>query len=222
MIYILYRHTGNISGRGKNRPEWFSYEKSLNNILSTIEGLDFVQFHLLYDGEYRGSDPRIHHVENFQGGSDAMSYVFAWNYAKSLNLNDNDLVYFAENDYAFIPGWPQKIQELVATYENLDYITLYDHVDKYNYQMYPNLSTYLFITKTHHWRLVPSTTGNVIVTKKVLHEDFDVHTANPGSDKYRFEYLGENKKRTILSPIPSLATHCEVEWLAPAIDWSKI
>jgi hypothetical protein len=33
MIHILYRHTENISGRGKNRPEWFSYEKSLNNLL---------------------------------------------------------------------------------------------------------------------------------------------------------------------------------------------
>ena len=44
MIHIIYRHTSNASGIGKNRPYWFSYEKSLNNILSTIDGLDFVRF----------------------------------------------------------------------------------------------------------------------------------------------------------------------------------
>lgn len=221
MIHIIYRHTSNASGIGKNRPHWFSYDKSLNNILLTIEGINFVKFHLLYDGEYKGNDPRIHYIENFQGGSDWISYVYAWNYAKTLTLEDNDLIYFVENDYAFMPNWPYKIQELFSTYEELDYVTPYDHPDFYNPNNYPGLMAYMFTTKTHHWKTVPSSTGSIIVTKRILNEDFDIHTTTP-SDRGRFEFLQVNKGRNVLAPIPSLTTHCEIEWLAPTIDWETI
>jgi len=222
MIYILYRHTEHASGFGKNRPSWFSYEQSLNNILKTVEGIDFVKFHLLYDGVYKGNDNRIDHVENFKAGSDAASYVYTWNYAKGLNIEDNDLIYIAENDYAFVNGWPYKLKELFETYDNLDYVTLYDHPDKYNHNIYPNLGTYLYITKTHHWRIVPSTTGSIIFTKRILDEDIQVHVSKPESDFGRFELLRNNKQRSVLSPVPSLATHCEIEHLAPAINWEQI
>jgi hypothetical protein len=222
MIYILYRHTSNASGLGKSRPSWFSYEKSLENILSTIDGVDFCQFHLLCDGECNIIDPRIHHIENFKGGSDAASYVYAWNYAKTLSLTEDDFIYIAENDYAFVPEWPHKLQELFDTYYDLDYITLYDHNDKYNQLVYPNLRTYLYITKTHHWRWVPNTTGSIIFSKRILDEDFDIHVSDPGSDFRRFEFLRTHRERNILSPVPSLATHCEIEYLAPVIDWEQI
>jgi len=222
MIYILYRHTSNSSGFGKNRPSWFSFDKSLENILSTIENVDFCQFHLIYDGEYQTNDPRIHHVENFKGGSDAASYVYTWNYIKSLNITDNDIIYIAENDYAFVPGWPYKLKELFETYSGLDYVTLYDHSDKYDHKVYPSLSTYLFLTKSHHWRTVPSTTGSIIFTKRIFDEDFNTHVSNPGSDFGRFEYLRNYKQRNVLSPVPSLATHCEVDYLAPVVDWEQI
>jgi len=221
MIHVIYRHTSNASGFGKNRPAWFSYEKSLNNILSTIEGLDFVKFHLLYDGVFTGKDDRIHCHTNFSGGSDWNSYVYAWNYAKSLPLTDTDLIYFVENDYAFTPEWPYKVQELFNTYEGLDYVTPYDHPDFYNPNNYPGLMACVFVTKTHHWKTVPSSTGSIIVTKRILNEDFDIHTTTP-SDRGRFEFLSATRGRNVLAPIPSLTTHCEVEWLAPTIDWETI
>jgi hypothetical protein len=220
MIHILYRHT-NHSGFGKNRPSWFSYEKSLNNILSTIDGLDFVKFHLMFDGDCQINDSRIHCTEVFKGGSDWASYLYTWNYAKNLNLNDDDIVYFAENDYAFRPEWPFKAKELFSTYEDIDYVTLYDHPDFYNPNHYPGLTSYILPTKTHHWKTVPSSTGSVLVSKRIINEDFDIHTSNP-SDRGRFEHLSAYKGRSVLAPIPSLSTHCEVEWLAPVIDWEKI
>ncbi len=220
MLHIIYRHT-NHSGFGKNRPQWWSYDKSLNNILSTIEGLDFVKFHLLFDGDCQIADPRIDYIECFKGGSDWASYRYCWNYAKNLPLDSDDIIYFAENDYAFVPGWPQKVLELFNTYTDLDYVTVYDCPDKYDSRAYPGLTTHLFLTKTHHWRLAPSTTGSVIVSKRILNEDFDIHTTDP-SDYNRFETLRNIKQRNLLSPIPSLATHCEVEWLAPIVDWEGL
>jgi len=221
MIHILYRHTEHASGFGKNRPDWFSYEQSLNNILKSIEGIDFVKFHLLYDGTFTSNDSRIDYIENFVGGSDWSSYLYALNYAKKLDLKDNDLIYIAENDYAFVQGWPHKIKELYDTYDELHYVTLYDHPDKYNQNVYPGLQAYLVTTKSHHWRITPSTTGSVIFSKEILDEDFDIQTSDP-SDFRRFQKLTLEKNRHVLSPIPSLATHCEIEHLAPAIDWKTL
>jgi hypothetical protein len=220
MIHVLYRHTYH-SGFGKNRPEWFSYEKSLNNILSTTYGLDFVKFHLMFDGNCQINDPRIDHIEAFNGGSDWASYYYTWNYAKNLNLNDSDIIYFAENDYAFKAEWPYKVKELFETYDSIDYITLYDHPDFYNQNNYPGLSSFIFPTETHHWKTVPSSTGSIIIPKRILDEDFDIHTSEP-SDRGRFEFLKQFRGRSVLAPIPSLSTHCEIEWLAPVINWKEI
>ena len=116
MIHILYRHTQNSSGFGKNRPEWFSFDKSLDSILSSVENDDNIHFHLLYDGECDIKDDRINTIINFNGGSDWNSYIFAWNYAKQINLEDNDLIYIAENDYIHIKGWASKVLDLFKKY----------------------------------------------------------------------------------------------------------
>jgi hypothetical protein len=221
MIHILYRHTQNTSGFGKNRPEWFSFNKSLDSILSSVENDDNIHFHLLYDGECNIKDDRINTIINFSGGSDWNSYIFAWNYAKQINLEDNDLIYIAENDYIHIKGWASKVLDLFKKYDSIDYVSLYDHPDKYDLSIYPDLSTYILLTKDHHWRMTPSTCGSVIFGKQILNEDIDIHTTNP-SDHGRFTFLRSNRQRNIITPIPSLSTHCENEWLAPIIEWNKI
>lgn len=221
MIHVLYRDTSNPSGRGKNRPEWFSYDKCLESMLSSIDGLDFVKFHMVADGYFHSYDTRIDYIELFKGGSDWASYVYTWNYAKNLSLEEEDLVFFAENDYMFLKGWAEAVQNLFQTYIGIDYVTLYDHPHFYSQEAYPELTTRMFPTSDHHWKTVPSSTGSVICGKRIVNEDYGVHISNP-SDKGRFEYLGDQRKRIILAPIPSFSTHCEIEWLAPIIDWKNI
>jgi hypothetical protein len=223
MIHILYRHTDNLGecGYGKNRPKWFSYEKCLNNILKTIEGKDYIQFHLIYDGKCSLNDPRIDKVEEINFKSPMRTWIHTWDYAKKLDLSNSDLIYHLENDYMHVENWSEKVIELYETYEELNYVSLYDHIDKYNPTMYPTLQSNLFITPTHHWRTTPSTCGAFIINKKILFEDYDVWTSSPG-DHYKFIWLAQNRGRNVLTPIPSLSTHCEVEWLAPTIDWNKI
>lgn len=220
MIHILYRHTQHTSGRGKNRPIWFSYENSLENILRTVEGRSDVTFHLMYDGQVSISDPRIHHTIEFNGGSDKASFFFTWDYAKSLELGDRDLVYFCENDYLHVGGWVDKVLELFDTFDVPGYVALYDHLDKYA-DSYSNLVSRIYLTEKCHWRTVPSTCGSFVVNKAILHEDHDVHTTFY-SDHDKFIQLGETRGRIIITPIPSLSTHCEVEWLAPIVNWKEI
>lgn len=221
MIHILYRHTEHTSGRGKNRPEWFSYENSLNNILKTIRDRSDVEFHLIYDGKWTGNHPRIDHVVEFQGGSDEASFYHTWDYAKALQLEERDLVYFCENDYLHVDNWVDKVLDLYGTFDVPGYVALYDHVDKYTLPMYSNLTSQLYTTNTSHWRTVPSTCGSFIVNKAVLLADHDVHTTFY-SDHHKFLQLGKDRNRIIISPIPSLSTHCEVEWLAPIINWKYV
>lgn len=225
MIHIIYRHTDHINncGRGKNRPIYFSYENCLNNILSTIEDVDFVKFHLLHDGVNNSKDPRIHYVKNVNANSEYGSWVKAWEYAKTLELEDNDLIYFIENDYLHLKGWPHKIKELTETYSGISYITLYDHPHFYNPVDYPNLETYLLSTPTHHWNTRPSTTATFIINKNVLLEDHDLWVADTGyGDHHKFMKLKNEKGRIVIAPIPSLSTHCEIEWLAPTVNWEFI
>lgn len=227
MIYILYRDTGNITGWGKKRPSWYKFRLGIESLISTIEGNSNVELHILYDlgkGEKEfpwEMHPRMDKIVTFKGGSDWNSYVYAWNYAKTLDMKENDLIFLAENDYVFAKGWADKVLELFSYYNNIDYVSLYDHPDKYNMEIYPNLSTYLFVTKTHHWRTVPSTTGSIIFGSRILKEDFELHTTNP-SDRDRGMILTGTRLRNILSPVPSLSTHCETDYLSPTINWENI
>ena len=86
-------------------------------------------------------------------------------------------------------------------------------------EMLPNLT--ILNTHTLMRKTTPNTTASIIFGKRILEEDFELNTTN-NSDFGRFEVLRKEKKRNVLSPIPSLATHCEVEWLAPIVDWEKI
>ena len=224
MIHLIYRHTDYIHncGRGKNRPYYFSYDNCLNNILSTIENIDFIKFHLVHDGVNNSTDPRIHFIQNIEGKSEYKSWSEALKYAKTLDLKDDDLIYFIENDYLHVKGWPYKIKELTETYNDLSYITLYDHPHFYNQRDYPDLSTYLLSTKTHHWGIRPTTTGTFIVSKKVFDQDYDLWLNDPRGDHYKFTELANQKGRSVVFPISSLSTHCEIEWLAPTVNWEFI
>lgn len=221
MIHILYRHTSNVSGVGKNRPKWFSYESCLSNILSTIEGKDNVHFHLLFDGTCTIQDSRIGTVVEFKGGSDRESFNYAWNYAKQLKLGPKDLVYFLENDYLHVNGWVEKVQNLFESFDVPGYVALYDHLDKYTLPMYETLQSQIYVTETSHWRTVPSTCGSFVVNTQILQEDYDVHTTFY-SDHDKFIQLGTTRGRVVISPIPGLSTHCESEYMAPLTNWENV
>lgn len=221
MIHILYRGTSHVSGTSHDRPEGFSYDNCLDNILSTIKNNPNVVFHLLWDGEYQGNHPRIDKIIEFEGGSDKNSFFYTWHYAKNLNLNEKDLVYFLENDYLHVNDWYDKVIDLFSIYDIDGYVSLYDHLDKYTDPAYNNLMSQIYVTKSSHWRTVPSTCGSFVINKKTLDNDYDVHTSFY-SDHDKFIWLGENRNRLVISAIPSLSTHCVDRFMAPVIDWKKI
>jgi hypothetical protein len=224
-IHIFYSHY-NVEGTdNKFRPHWFDYEKCFINLLNTIKGKD-IDLHLIMDGKVK--DNWIRKYENLYitheivGGNmrDA-----GWQMFKialdSDEIKDDDLIYFLENDYLHINDWDKHVLNLYQTYNNLNYVTLYDHYDKYFAPLYEDLVSKIFATDTCHWRTTPSTCGSFIISKKLWKEDYSFHVSIEG-DHNKWIALNQEKERFILSPLPGLSTHCMETLLTPTIDWKKI
>ena len=136
-------------------------------------------------------------------------------------IQDDDLIYFLENDYLHVEGWDEAVLELYKMYEGLNYVALYDALDKYYAPMYDDLVSKIFSTNKRHWRTTPSTCGSFIVPKKLWKEDYSFHTSIEG-DHNKWVAIYEEKGRFILSPMPGYSTHCMDTLLAPTIDWKLI
>ena len=227
-LHIFYKHY-NISGYdGKQRPHWFDYEKCFQNLLETIKGENDIELHVLYDGKiiednFISNYKTEFTLHQFYHGNARQSSLEAFRYIKKITQNsqDTDLIYILENDYVHVKGWVGKIRELFNTYSNLNYVSLYDHNDKYFLPMYDNLASKIFTTPSHHWRTTPSTCGTYITNKKIFLEDYQVPFDMPG-DHNKFLWLAENKKRFVVTPIPGLSTHCMENLLSPTINWKNI
>jgi len=226
-INIFYKHYETNESESKPRPPWFSYEKCFVNLLSTIKKESDIDLYLIMDGRVNNNFIKKY-KNNFTAyeitaGSDRASSLKLYPYIKKVikNQKDFDLIYILENDYLHVNGWVKKLKELFNTYSNLNYVSLYDHNDKYFLPMYENLVSKVFTTKTHHWRTTPSTCGSFIVNKKVFLEDYDIPFKIPG-DHNKFLWLNKNKNRFVTTPIPGLNTHCMSNLLSPTIDWQYI
>lgn len=222
-IHIFYRHY-NINGTdNRDRPDWFDFEKCFTNLLDTISGKN-VSLHLVMDGgidnnfvnKYRDS----YILHSINAGNDHNSFWKTWEIVGETKIDDEDLIYFLENDYLHVYSWVDKVLELYNQYSNLNYVSLYDHNDKYTSDMYLDLNSKIITTRTHHWRTTPSTCGSFIINKKTFEEDYYDHV-NVFGDHQKFLNLFSSKGRTVITPVPGLSTHCMNNLLSPTIDWKK-
>lgn len=163
------------------------------------------------------------------GGSSAGGFRIV--FEDALKLPSDELIYFVEDDYLHLDN---ARQILIEGLERADYVTLYDHVDKYipaNLGGNPFIAsdgaeeTRVFLTKSRHWKLTNSTTMTFATSVKVLQEDAVIwRKYTQGTYPHDFDCFIElrNNGRALASPIPSLSTHCEPKWAAPLIDWNLV
>lgn len=225
MIYVFYRHYNIETTDNKGRPGWFDFQKCFLNFLKTIEGNKNIEFHVVMDGFSKSNFIRKYEdkfiLHEIKAGNDQSSYFQTWDIAKSINMEENDLVYFLENDYLHIENWVEKVKEIFDKYNPLHYISLYDHNDKYFLPMYENLTSKILTTDTHHWRTTPSTCGSFIINRKLFDLDYDVHTTVQG-DHNKFIQLNNERGRAVITPLPGLSTHCMEGLMSPTINWEQI
>jgi hypothetical protein len=168
-------------------------------------------------------------LKRTNGGSSAGGFRVVLE--EALNLPDDEIIYFVEDDYLHLEN-SRKI--LIEGLERAHYVTLYDHIDKYipaNNGGNPFIAddgseeTRVFLTNNRHWKLTNSTTMTFAAVVGTLREDAESwrqYTA--GTYPHDFQCFLElrDKGRTLASPIPSLSTHCEPMWAAPLIDWTTV
>lgn len=224
-LHIYYRHYNAKNSDNKNRPQWFTYEKCYRNLLDTLDDCgDDLKINVVYDGkEYNWiHDTRHDRLYEISAGDDITSFFETCHLVnQDKSIKGDDLIYFLENDYLHTDKWFWKVKELFSTYKGLDYVSLYDHNDKYFLPMYENLISKIITTNTHHWRTTPSTCGSFIVTKQRFEEDYDVLSTMQG-DHNKWLWLNQNRSRSIFSPIPGLSTHCMEGLLSPTIKWNEV
>jgi hypothetical protein len=168
-----------------------------------------------------------------------------------------DAVYLLEDDYLHRRGSKAILLEGLAL---ADYVSLYDHPDKYQRawfreSYYETPLTRIYLSEHVHWRLEDATTMTFACRVQTLREDYPIWqkyahprtqslddyrafmelTWNRASDMFYFlrrgflpefwilckNILSRKKMKTLVSPIPSYATHAELQWLAPFIDWEQ-
>ena len=156
--------------------------------------------------------------------------TFRLAYEHALTYKSDDYIYFLENDYLHTDNSREALLEGFRLGE-ADYITLYDHPDKYGYNtenpfVHGGEKSKVFLTETTHWKITGSTTMTFAAKVKTLQQDKAVFWRwTPTSHPYDFKIFHELKtfrKRLLISPIPSYSTHGDTKSLAPHIDWSII
>lgn len=226
-IHIFYSHYNINHTDNKHRPEWFDYEKCFINLLNSInKNKSNININVMMDGKISSNwiskYKSLYNYYEFEGGNINNVTKKVYSFIKDYRCDDQDLIYILENDYVHMYNWYDKVQTLYNEFSGISYVSLYDHLDKYNHPMYDKLQSKIWVTSNHHWRSTPSTCGSYITTKQIFLMDYDDHTGVtiPIGDHHKWLFLNKTKNRFIMTPIPGLSTHCMSELMSPTINWS--
>jgi len=146
----------------------------------------------------------------------------------ALKWEDDEIIYFLENDYLHKDGSLEILKEGFEL--GYDYVSLYDHPDKYINGANPFVEdggevTRLMLTKSCHWKLTNSTTMTFAAKVSTLKQDEAIlrefTSGTHPNDFHMFLALRE-KQRGLITPVPGYSTHGETAWLSPLTDWNKI
>jgi hypothetical protein len=142
----------------------------------------------------------------------------------ALTFDDNEVVYFVENDYLHREGSDIILMEGINM--GAHFISLYDHPDKYiNAAKGGGEITKLFLSSNSHWKITGSTTmtfASKVSTLKSVEKVLREYTI--GTHPHDFEMFTQLRSMTysLLTPIPSYSTHGETEYLAPLVNWQTL
>jgi len=224
-IEVFSRHClfSSISQHKKRLPG-FSHEICYRNLLATV---DLTQANLTFLLDIaRGA--KEHHflskekVIEISEGTESGAFLRLLEHVEALPLHPETILYFVEDDYLHLPGWVQVLREGLQI-PGVDYVTLYDHRDKYTAPAYEHLKSRLFCTSSCHWRTTPSTTQTFALRFKTLLRDIKIHRKYSmhrkiSADHAKFLHL-EKQGRVLVSSIPGWATHVEEGLTSPCVQW---
>lgn len=227
---ILYRISD--KGRNKNRPEWFSRELCLRNAIRQFpnEKCDwFIVGNCIIDTTFQWLQEIAPFAKIIRAEEKSAADSFRLAYNTACRQDEDRLVYIIEDDYVHRDGSLTALQEIFRSGE-ADYVTLYDHPDKYGYgadnpYVVGGEKTKVFLTESSHWKYSVSTTMTMAAFAHTFRKDKNVFmrwsSGGRLSDSPIFFELTNLRNRKLLLPIPSYSTHSQNPHVAKLIDWEK-
>jgi hypothetical protein len=226
---VLYRFSD--GGYNKIKPSYVTKRGCLLHFLQVFKNYDIYLFaDNVTDETFQFlkqhiDESKIYRTSLNNAGSFMNSLRFAIN-----NFDDNEKIYFAEDDYIYLNEAPQIIEEGL---DIADYSSGYDHPDKYvnHNEGGPNPFivnggelTRVILSKSRHWKVTNSCCMTFATTVKKCKEDYRVFESFCSTNHpYDFQIFCElyKKGRKLVSCIPAVSTHGETQWLSKFIDWEK-
>ena len=229
-IEVFLRHcysSPNQSLPNRKRPPWFDKVKVFENLKRTINP-DLAKINIIYDEHFGPiGDTFLDSEENTEVincGNEAGSFLRTLEIVESRGYDDDTIIYFVEDDYLHRENWCEVLIEAFDL--PTQYVSLYDHLDKYTDAGYNDLVSKVFQTDSCHWRTVPSTCNTYAGKLRQLNQDMIIHkhfsAASPDGismDHAKFVELGRHGRR-LITPMPGYSTHCDLLH-SPTIDWEK-
>ena len=160
----------------------------------------------------------------------AKSFMHSVDFALE-RFDNNENLYFAEDDYVYRSSAPRIIEEGLTI---ANYSSGYDHPDKYinHSQGGPNPFiekggelTRVLMTNSCHWKLTNSCCMTFASTVNIMKQDYEVFknscTGKDPGDFGIFCELIQRRNRTLVSCLPAVSTHGEMQWLSKFVNWDK-
>lgn len=224
-VFVRHCHFSEVSQNKKRFPN-FSRQLCYDNFIKTSDARANITF--LLDTFFPTEEEHFVKKQNqfpvieIHEGTETGSFLKLLDIVKDRHFDDDTIIYFVEDDYLHREEWIDILLEGFSIPE-ADYITLYDHKDKYF--QYPKLTSKIFHTQSCHWRTTPSTTNTYAMRWKTLRDHFKYHQkyslgCKVTRDHEKFCKL-QKKGATLLSSIPGWSTHAEPEFASPCYNWEE-
>jgi hypothetical protein len=84
-----------------------------------------------------------------------------------LEQQESEIVYFAEDDYLYLPGQFRRMIEFLQAYKDVDFVTPYDHPDCYSLEIHRH-PKWVRVHQGLHWRTAASTCLTFLTRKMTL------------------------------------------------------
>ena len=225
---IIYRISD--AGYKKEKPEYIANEKCLANATKVFKDADWL---VIADN---CSDETISMIKKYQINIQSVSVghgagTFNLALDEALKYNDDDIVYFIENDYLHKPESQKVLEEGFNL--GASFVSLYDHPDKYQdpstggnpYCVGGAEDTRVYLTKSCHWKITNSTTMTFaakVSTLKRTEKTLRKYTSGTHPDDFKMFLDLRNQGELLITPLPGYSTHGETRWLSPLTKWENI
>jgi hypothetical protein len=225
---IIYRISD--AGYKKEKPEYIDNEKCLANATKVFKDADWL---VIADN---CSNQTLSMIKKYQSNIEIVSVghgagTFNLALDKALELDNDEIVYFIENDYLHKHESIKILQNGFSL--GASFVALYDHPDKY---LDPSLGgnpycegggeeTRVYLTDSCHWKITNSTTmtfASNVSTLKRVESILRKHTSEKHPNDFHMFLELREQQELLITPIPGYATHGETAWLSPLTDWSKV